>query len=73
VEPGGPAGLAHLRAGDVIIRIGGQRIDGLDSVGPALEAAAGAVEPARIPLTVLRQGEARILQIERHWFQEPAG
>jgi serine protease Do len=73
VEPGGPAGLAHLRAGDVIIRIGGQRIDGLDSVGPALEAAAGAAEPARIPLTVLRQGEARILQIERHWFQEPAG
>jgi len=73
VEPGGPAGLAHLRAGDVIVRIGGQRIDGLDSVGPALETVTDGEGPARIPVSILRQGEARILQLERHWFQETTG
>lgn len=73
VEPGGPAGLAHLRAGDVIVRIGDRRVEDLDSVAPALETLADEQGPARIPVTILRQGEARILQLERHWLQETAG
>lgn len=73
VEAGGPAGLAHLRAGDVIIQIGDRRIDGLDAVGPALDAVAAEAGPARFPITLLRRGEARVIHLERHWIQERAG
>ena len=69
VEGGGAAGLAHLKAGDVVVRIGEQTVDGLDRLRPALQAAlAGDAE--RFTVDVLRRGEARIVQIERRWIPE---
>jgi len=68
VEAGGAAGLAHLRAGDVIVRIGGRAVDGLDSVRPALQEAARAGE--RIAVELIRGGETRIAVIARRWIPE---
>jgi serine protease Do len=69
VEGGGAAGLAHLKAGDVIVRVGEQTIDALDRLRPAVLAAiAGDAE--RFPVEILRRGEARIVQVERRWIPE---
>ena len=69
VEGGGAAGLAHLKAGDVLVRVAGQPVDGLDRLQPAIEAAlAGPAE--RFTVDILRHGEARIVQIERRWIPE---
>lgn len=69
VEGGGAAGLAHLKAGDVIVRIAGQPVGELDRVRPALEAALSA-QSERFSVDILRHGEARIVQIERRWIPE---
>ena len=69
VEGGGAAGLAHLKAGDVVVRIAGQTVDGLDRLRPALQAAL-AEEGERFAIDVLRHGEARIVQVERRWIPE---
>jgi serine protease Do len=69
VEGGGAAGLAHLKAGDVVVRIAGQTVDGLDRLRPALQAAL-AGEGERFAIDVLRHGEARIVQVERRWIPE---
>ena len=68
VEAGGAAGLAHLQSGDVVVRIGERRIDGLDAVRPALQAAARSAE--RLPIEIIRGGEARIVHVERRWIPE---
>lgn len=68
VESGGAAGLAHLKAGDVIVRMGTQSIDGLDMIRPALLEAARQSE--RIPFEIFRHGEARIVHVERRWIPE---
>jgi serine protease Do len=69
VEGGGAAGLAHLKAGDVIVRIGDQTIDRLDLLRPAVMAAT-AGDAERFPIEILRRGEARIVQVERRWIPE---
>jgi len=69
VEGGGAAGLAHLKAGDVLIRIDGQPVDGLDRLQPALAAALSG-DAERFSVDILRHGEARIVQIERRWIPE---
>lgn len=68
VEAGGAAGLAHLQAGDVLLRVGGRRVDGLDALRPALEAALA--EGERVPLEILRRGDRRIVHLERRWIPE---
>ena len=68
VEAGGAAGLAHLRAGDVIVRIGPHAIEGLDDVRPALRDAARDGE--RVAIELIRGGETRIAIIERRWIPE---
>lgn len=68
VEGGGAAGLAHLRAGDVVVRIGGRAIDSLEAVRAALVAAAD--HAGRVPVEIIRRGEARIVHIERRWIPE---
>ena len=69
VEGGGAAGLAHLQAGDVVVRIGERAIDGLDTVRPALLAAMRG--ELRIPIEIIRRGETRIVHVERRWIPEP--
>lgn len=69
VEGGGAAGLAHLKAGDVVVRIAGQRVDGLDRLRPALDAALSS-RAERFTIDILRHGEARIVQVERRWIPE---
>jgi S1-C subfamily serine protease len=68
VEAGGAAGLAHLQAEDVVVRIGGRVIDRLDAVRPALLAAAA---QERVAVEILRGNEARIVHIERRWMPLP--
>ncbi len=68
VEGGGAAGLAHLQAGDVLVRIGDRRIDTLDALRPALRSAVAALE--RIPFEIIRRGETRIVHVERRWIPE---
>ncbi|MFN7211873.1 MAG: trypsin-like peptidase domain-containing protein [Lysobacteraceae bacterium] len=70
VEPGGPAGLAHLQAGDVLVRLGDRPVDGLDAIGPAMAAIARGSDD-RFPIAILRRGESRIVHVERRWIQEP--
>jgi serine protease Do len=69
VESGGAAGLAHLKAGDVIVRIGDTPVDGLDRLRPALIAATASGDE-RFPIEVIRRGETRIVQVERRWIPE---
>ena len=68
VESGGAAGLAHLQAGDVVVRIGERAIDTLEAVRPALLNAARRSD--RLPIEIFRGGEARIVHVERRWMPE---
>lgn len=70
-EPGGAAGLAHLRAGDVLLRIGDHRIDRLEALAPALRSLSRQQHP--LPLHILRGNEARILLLDPAWMTEPPG
>lgn len=70
VEPGGPAGLAHLQRGDVVIRLGGRAVDDLDGLRAALDAAIAGGNGRVIPVQVLRGPETRILYLERYWLTE---
>ena len=65
VEPGGPAGLAHLEADDILLAVGDVPVTAPEDVAPALAEAAG-----RIPLQVLRGGDARVVFIDSRWMQE---
>ncbi|GAB3735987.1 hypothetical protein GCM10028794_16060 [Silanimonas algicola] len=69
VEGGGAAGLAHLKPGDVLVRLGEHAIDGLDDLRPALRTALSGAEE-RFTVDILRQGEARIVHVERRWIPE---
>ncbi|WP_374473568.1 PDZ domain-containing protein [Arenimonas sp.] len=70
VEAGGPAGLAHLQGGDVIVRLGEQPVDDLASLQSALDAALAKGNGRVIPVQVLRGQETRILYLERYWLTE---
>lgn len=70
VESGGPAGLAHLNRGDIIVRLGDTEVRDLDGLRDALDVALEAGNGRVIPLQVLRGAESRILYIERYWLTE---
>jgi serine protease Do len=71
VEAGGPAGLAHLQGGDVIISLGGRPVDDLAGLAAALDAAlADGNGGSVIPVQVIRGQEVRILYLERYWLTE---
>jgi serine protease Do len=69
VERGGPAGLAHLRAGDIVVSLGGRRTANLDEFSAAFEAALKSSMTA-IPIHVVRGSEERILFLDRSWLSE---
>ncbi|KAA2286137.1 PDZ domain-containing protein [Arenimonas fontis] len=70
VESGGPAGLAHLKTGDLIVHLGDQPVRDLDGLAAALDAALGEGNGRVIPLQVIRGAETRILYLERYWLTE---
>ena len=70
VEAGGPAGLAHLGSGDIIIRLGDEPIRDLTGLSQALDRALANGNGSVVPLQVIRGGETRILYLERYWLTE---
>lgn len=70
VEAGGPAGLAHLNGGDIIINLGGAPVRDLTGLAQALDAALAKGNGSVVPLQVIRGGETRILYLERYWLTE---
>jgi serine protease Do len=72
VESGGAAGLAHLKRGDVITRLGDQDVSDPTSLSRALEQALAARADGLIPLQVIRGNQTRILYLERYWLNADA-
>ncbi len=70
VEAGGPAGLAHLRNGDVIVALAEQPVADPPAFAEQLEQLLNGEPKAAISLTVLRGPETRILYLEPHWLSE---
>ncbi len=68
VESGGAAGLAHLKRGDVITRLGDKDISTPAELSKALEAMLQAHGSGLIPLQVIRGSQTRILYLERYWL-----
>ncbi len=68
VESGGAAGLAHLKRGDVIIRLGDDAVSTPTELSRALEEALAAPGTGLIPLQVIRGNQTRILYLERYWL-----
>jgi serine protease Do len=68
VESGGAAGLAHLRRGDVIVRLGEAPVSNPTELSAALEHALAAPGTGLIPLQVIRGNQTRILYLERYWL-----
>jgi serine protease Do len=68
VESGGAAGLAHLRRGDVIVRLGESPVRHPTELSTALEQALAAPGTGLIPLQVIRGNQTRILYLERYWL-----
>lgn len=69
VESGGPAGLAHLRDGDVIVAIDGRPVLDLAGFAEGLELALRGSERL-LPLHVKRGAESRVLFLDRSWIQD---
>jgi len=72
VESGGAAGLAHLKRGDVITRLGDEPVSTPTGLSKALEAALAAPDTGVIPLQVIRGNQTRILYLERYWLKADA-
>lgn len=68
VESGGAAGLAHLRRGDVIVRLGEAPVSNPTELSAALEHALAAPGAGLIPLQVIRGNQTKILYLERYWL-----
>jgi len=68
VESGGAAGLAHLKRGDVIVRLGERAVNTPTDLSAALEQALAAPGTGLIPLQVIRGNQTRILYLERYWL-----
>jgi serine protease Do len=68
VESGGAAGLAHLRRGDVIVRLRESPVRNPTELSTALEQALAAPGTGLIPLQVIRGNQTRILYLERYWL-----
>ncbi|MEO5595940.1 MAG: PDZ domain-containing protein, partial [Lysobacteraceae bacterium] len=69
VEGGGPAGLAHLRMGDIVVQLGGHAVATLDDFSAAFKQAEARSTPS-IPFHVVRGSEVRILFLDRSWLSE---
>ena len=72
VESGGAAGLAHLKRGDVITRLGDDAVSNPTELSKALEEALAAPGTGLIPLQVIRGNQTRILYLERYWLNADA-
>lgn len=70
VEAGGPAGLAHLQGGDLVVRLGELPVADLGGFARALDAALARGNGRVIPVEVIRGAETRILYLERYWLTE---
>ena len=66
VEPAGWAGLGGLRSGDLIQRIGENKIRGIKSYRRAMEAVAEQ-QPERVVFVVLRGVRTRFQYVEPEW------
>ena len=67
VEPNGPAAEAGVEAGDVVVAVFGQRVEGLNASD--LSAQVKGEAGTTVDLTFLREGEAFTLTIERREIQ----
>jgi serine protease Do len=72
VESGGAAGLAHLKRGDIITRLGNDAVSTPNELSKALEEALAAPGTGLIPLQVIRGNQTRILYLERYWLNADA-
>jgi S1-C subfamily serine protease len=70
VEAGGPAGLAHLKSGDIVVSLGDRAVGDVGGLAQALDAALANGNGSVIPLVVIRGQETRILYLERYWLTE---
>lgn len=68
VESGGPAGLAHLKRSDIIIRVGKTHVDDVETLRKALDTALAAKSNALIPIIVIRGSENRVLYLDPYWL-----
>lgn len=72
VESGGAAGLAHLKRGDIITRLGGSAVSTPGELSRALEQALTTPGNGLIPMQVIRGNQTRILYLERYWLNADA-
>ncbi|CAN5240171.1 hypothetical protein BH11PSE14_BH11PSE14_20310 [soil metagenome] len=72
VESGGAAGLAHLKRGDVVTRLGDTDVNDPTKLSRALEQALAARKDGLIPLMVIRGNQTKILYLERYWLNADA-
>jgi serine protease Do len=72
VESGGAAGLAHLKRGDIITRLGGDAVGSPAQLSQALEKSLDTPGNALIPMQVIRGSQTRILYLERYWLDADA-
>lgn len=70
VESGGPAGLAHLQRSDIIIRVGQNDVNNLESLRKAIDAALAVKSDALIPIIVIRGSENRVLYLDPYWLSK---
>src|SRR5207344_1451508 len=63
VESGGAAGLAHLKRGDVITRLGNDAVSTPTELSKALEDAIAGPGTGLIPLQVIRGNQTRIMYL----------
>ena len=68
MESGGPAGLAHLQRADVVIRLGKNDVDSVESLRKGLDAALASKSSALIPIIVIRGSENRVLYLDPYWL-----
>ena len=69
VESGGPAGLAHINAGDVVIRVGERKVENLQQFSDAIQSELDG-NGRLIDIEVIRGSESRILFMDRLWLKE---
>lgn len=70
VESGGPAGLAHLKRSDIIIKLGKTVINNVEDLRKALDAELSAKSKALIPIIVIRGSENRVLYLDPYWLSK---
>jgi serine protease Do len=70
VETGGLAGLANLKPGDVILKVDGKAVDGLDTF-KLLTARSAHKEGRNISFLVLRAARTRLLFLDAGWEKSP--